>query len=52
MIAQDRLVKDQMDAKNGVEEYVYDMRDKVFDRYQEFVSEEVSARLCFYILFS
>ncbi len=41
MIAQDRLEKEKSDAKNSVEEYVYDMRDKVYSMYEEFVSEEV-----------
>ena len=41
MIAQDRLEKEKSDARNGVEEYVYDMREKVYSMYEEYVSEEV-----------
>ncbi|KAL4230085.1 Heat shock 70 kDa protein 4L [Mactra antiquata] len=41
MIMQDRLEKERCDAKNAVEEYVYDMRDKLCGPYEEFCQEEV-----------
>ncbi|XP_076835688.1 heat shock 70 kDa protein 4a [Brachyhypopomus gauderio] len=40
MIMQDKLEKERNDAKNGVEEYVYDMRDKLHGSLEKFVSEE------------
>ncbi|CAB1324975.1 unnamed protein product [Coregonus sp. 'balchen'] len=39
MIMQDKLEKERNDAKNYVEEYVYDMRDKLHGRLEKFVSE-------------
>lgn len=42
MIMQDKLEKERNDAKNAVEEYVYDMRDKLCSIYEKFVSEDVS----------
>lgn len=39
MIMQDKLEKERNDAKNNVEEYVYDMRDKLHGMYEKFVSE-------------
>lgn len=42
MIMQDKLEKERNDAKNAVEEYVYDMRDKLCGIYEKFVSEDVS----------
>lgn len=42
MIMQDRLEKERNDAKNNVEEYVYDMRDKLHGLLEKFVSESVS----------
>lgn len=39
---QDRLEKERNDAKNNVEEYVYDMRDKLHGMLEKFVSESVS----------
>uniref|UniRef100_A0A673XY62 Heat shock protein 4b n=1 Tax=Salmo trutta TaxID=8032 RepID=A0A673XY62_SALTR len=41
MIMQDKLEKERNDAKNYVEEYVYDMRDKLHGRLEKFVSEAV-----------
>lgn len=41
MIMQDKLEKERNDAKNYVEEYVYDMRDKLHGRLEKFVSETV-----------
>lgn len=43
MIIQDKLVKELNDAKNAVEEYVYDLRDKLCGIYEKFVNEDVSA---------
>ena len=42
MIMQDRLEKERADAKNTVEEYVYDMRDKLGNDYESFMKEAVS----------
>ena len=42
MIMQDKLEKERNDAKNNVEEYVYDMRDKLHGMFEKFVSESVS----------
>lgn len=41
MIMQDKLEKERNDAKNAVEEYVYEMRDKLCGVYEKFVSDEV-----------
>lgn len=43
MIIQDKLVKEQNDAKNAVEEYVYDLRDKLAGVYEKYITEDVSA---------
>ncbi|NXU47397.1 HSP74 protein, partial [Turnix velox] len=40
MIMQDKLEKERSDAKNAVEEYVYEMRDKLCGAYEKFVSED------------
>uniref|UniRef100_A0AAQ5XJM8 Heat shock protein 4 like n=1 Tax=Amphiprion ocellaris TaxID=80972 RepID=A0AAQ5XJM8_AMPOC len=45
MIIQDKLVKELNDAKNAVEEYVYDLRDKLCGMYEKYVTEEDSNRL-------
>ena len=42
MIMQDKLEKERNDAKNYVEEYVYDMRDKLHGMLEKFVCESVS----------
>lgn len=39
MIAQDKMEKERCDAKNAVEEYVYDMRDKLCGPLEEFTKE-------------
>lgn len=49
MIMQDRLEKERNDAKNNVEEYVYDMRDKLHGMLEKFVSESVSKPSHFFI---
>lgn len=45
MIIQDKLVKEQNDAKNAVEEYVYDLRDKLGGVYEKYITEDVSPDL-------
>ncbi|CAJ0954227.1 unnamed protein product [Ranitomeya imitator] len=40
MIMQDKLEKERNDAKNAVEEYVYEMRDKLCSVYEKFVNED------------
>ncbi|KFP87183.1 Heat shock 70 kDa protein 4, partial [Acanthisitta chloris] len=40
MIMQDKLEKERNDAKNAVEEYVYEMRNKLYSEYERFVSED------------
>lgn len=42
MIMQDKLEKERNDAKNNVEEYVYEMRNKLNGKLEKFVSESVS----------
>lgn len=42
MVMQDRLEKERADAKNAVEEYVYEMRDKLCGVYEDFIAEDVS----------
>ena len=42
MIMQDKLEKERNDAKNYVEEYVYEMRDKLHGILEKFVNEAVS----------
>ncbi|KAL2493089.1 Heat shock 70 kDa protein 14 [Abeliophyllum distichum] len=37
MALQDRIMEETKDKKNAVEAYVYDMRNKLTDKYQEFV---------------
>ncbi|XP_072524352.1 heat shock 70 kDa protein 4b [Salminus brasiliensis] len=39
MIMQDKLEKERNDAKNNVEEYVYDMRDKLHGMFEKFITE-------------
>ncbi|CAK9174620.1 unnamed protein product [Ilex paraguariensis] len=39
MALQDRVMEETKDKKNAVEAYVYDMRNKLHDKYQEFVLE-------------
>ncbi|MBN3271931.1 HSP74 protein, partial [Polyodon spathula] len=40
MIMQDKLEKERNDAKNNVEEYVYEMRDKLSGLLEKFVSDD------------
>jgi len=48
MIMQDKLEKERNDAKNNVEEYVYDMRDKLHGVLEKFVNEAVSTDEAYY----
>lgn len=41
MIIQDKLEKERNDAKNAVEEYVYDLRDKLYSIYEKYITEDV-----------
>lgn len=41
MMMQDKLEKERCDAKNAVEEYVYEMRDKISNVLAQFIKEEV-----------
>ncbi|XP_031488053.1 heat shock 70 kDa protein 14-like [Nymphaea colorata] len=49
MALQDRVMEETKEKKNAVEAYVYDMRNKLHDKYQEFVTdserEEFSVKL-------
>ncbi|XP_077233747.1 heat shock 70 kDa protein 15-like [Tasmannia lanceolata] len=49
MALQDRVMEETKDKKNAVEAYVYDMRNKLHDKYQDFVTaserEELIAKL-------
>ncbi|PIA65092.1 hypothetical protein AQUCO_00100522v1 [Aquilegia coerulea] len=49
MALQDRVMEETKDKKNAVEAYVYEMRNKIHDKYQEFVTQserdEFSTRL-------
>ena len=51
MVMQDRLEKERADSKNAVEEYVYYMRDKLYNAYENYILEDVSVMktriLCF-----
>lgn len=41
MMMQDKLEKERNDAKNAVEEYVYDFRDKLCGVFEKCITEEV-----------
>lgn len=41
MIVQDKQEKERNDAKNAVEEYVYDLRDKLCGIFEKYITEEV-----------
>ncbi|XP_013790066.1 heat shock 70 kDa protein 4-like [Limulus polyphemus] len=40
MIQQDKMEKEKMDAKNGVEEYVYEIRSQLYEKLEKFASEQ------------
>ena len=46
MIAQDKLEKERADSKNAVEEYVYEIRDRLATSLAEFISDAVSTLHC------
>ncbi|KAF5741688.1 hypothetical protein HS088_TW10G00692 [Tripterygium wilfordii] len=41
MALQDRVMEETKDKKNAVEAYVYDMRNKLGDKYEEFVTDSL-----------
>lgn len=47
---QDKLEKERNDAKNAVEEYVYDFRDKLCGVFEKFITEEVRLTSVFQLL--
>ena len=63
MVLQDRLEKEKGFAKNAVESYVYDMRGRLYDKLQKYITEEVTycvmlqpshrkhSKLFFFVLF-
>jgi len=51
MIMQDKLEKERADAKNAVEEYVYEMRDKLSGALAEFMLETVIVLFLTYIIY-
>lgn len=40
MIMKDKLEQARADAKNSVEEYIYNMKNDLLDKYEQFVSEQ------------
>ena len=42
LIANDRLEGERQHAKNAVEEYVYEIRDKLYGEYEQYISDAVS----------
>jgi len=44
MVEDDKHVADTEDRKNALEEYIYDMRGKIEDRYADFASEEEKSK--------
>ncbi|XP_015265185.1 PREDICTED: heat shock 70 kDa protein 4L [Gekko japonicus] len=45
MVMQDKLEKEKNDAKNAVEEYVYELRDKLCSVYEKFITEDDSRKI-------
>merc|ERR1719206_1628120 len=41
LISQVKLEKERCDAKNAVEEYVYGMREKIYDMYEKHITDDV-----------
>ena len=41
MIQQDKLETEKQNVKNSLEEYVYEMRDKIETSLQQYISDEV-----------
>ena len=50
MMMQDKLEKERADSKNSVEEYVYEMRNKLSSELEMFMKEEVRTRSSFPVL--
>ncbi|XP_078078343.1 heat shock protein 105 kDa-like [Mustelus asterias] len=50
MIMQDKLEKERSHAKNAVEEYIYDLREKLYGPFEKFIStkdqKQISTLLC------
>ena len=46
MHAQDKKQIERANARNAVEEYVYDMKDKLESVYMEFITEQVLVLQC------
>ncbi|XP_005102694.1 heat shock 70 kDa protein 4 [Aplysia californica] len=40
MVMQDKMEKERADAKNAVEEYVYEMRDKLYSTFENYITED------------
>lgn len=45
MSAQDKKQIEKANARNAVEEYIYEMKDKLEDVYKEYITEQVSVGL-------
>jgi len=45
LMAQDRRECERQDAKNAVEEFVYEQRDKLHDRYSDFATEDEKSKI-------
>ena len=41
MVIQDRREKERSEAKNSVEEYIYEIRDKLSNEFERFVQPKV-----------
>lgn len=41
MIQQDRKERERSEAKNSVEEYIYEIRGKLSAEYEKFITEDV-----------
>lgn len=50
MMMQDKLEKERNDAKNAVEEYVYEFRDKLCGVFEKFITEEVRLTFTFQLM--
>lgn len=45
MVMEDKLVADTEDRKNALEEYIYDLRGKLEEKYKDFASEQEKTKL-------
>ncbi len=43
MIQQDTKEKERSEAKNSVEEYIYEVREKLSNEYEKYIHEDVSS---------